>query len=91
MQDIFYSMHVIDLDEDTAIEYNAKDKVKAIVNHTHGAAEMMIQVMNAVTSDDYQQEALSIKYLNGWRHLVRVVRFIQTICRNILQLQIWNI
>lgn len=55
---IFYTMHVLDLIEDTAHEYNTKDDVRAIVNHTDGAVEMMEQVMSAVTVDEYKAEAL---------------------------------
>lgn len=56
--DVFYSMHVINLKEDTAVEFNAKNEVKEIVNHRDGAAEMMVEVMTATTSEEYRDRAL---------------------------------
>lgn len=58
MADIFYSMHVIDLVNDTVVEFNAKDEVKEIVNHRHGAVEMMVNVMSRVTVEEYLKKAL---------------------------------
>ncbi len=55
---IFYSMHVLDLREDTVAEFNSKNEVKEIVNRKQGAAQMMVQVMSAVTVEDYLEEAL---------------------------------
>lgn len=61
---IFYSMHVIDLLEDTAIEFNAKNEVKAIVNQKQGATNMMIKVMSAVTAEEHKQSALEFTDLS---------------------------
>lgn len=58
MADIHYSMHVIDLAKDTVQELTARKEVKAIVNRTNGALEMMRTVINAVTSDEYLEAAL---------------------------------
>lgn len=58
LEGIFYSMHVLDLIEDTAIEFNSRDEVREIVNHQQGAIEMMTQVMSTVTVDEYKDEAL---------------------------------
>lgn len=59
LESIFYSMHLIDLVNDTVTEFNSRDEVKAIVNHKHGAAEMMVQVMSVVIDDEYKEEALA--------------------------------
>ena len=56
--DVFYSMHVIDLVADTAVEFNSNDKVRAVVNHKNGAIQMMSQVMSALTDEEYKEEAL---------------------------------
>ncbi|MCQ2522668.1 MAG: GGDEF domain-containing protein [Lachnospiraceae bacterium] len=56
--DIHYSMHVIDLAKDTVQELTARQKVKAIVNKTHGALEMMRAVINAVTVEEYLEAVL---------------------------------
>lgn len=56
--DIFYSMHVLNLTDDTATEFNANAKVREVVNHRHGAIEMMVQVMSELTADEYRERAL---------------------------------
>lgn len=61
--DIFYSMHVINLAEDTAIEFNARNEVKQIANHRDGAVQMMSDVMHAVISDEYLEAALEFSDL----------------------------
>ena len=58
MADIHYSMHVIDLAKDTVQELTAREEVKAIVNRTNGALEMMRAVINAVTVDEHLEAAL---------------------------------
>ena len=59
MVDIFYSTHVIDLVNDTVEEFNAQHEVKEIVNHTNGAAKMMVDVMSATTVDEHKESALA--------------------------------
>lgn len=59
LAEIFYSMHVIDLINDTVKEYNAKNEVKKIVNHTNGATEMMNQVIDSVIKSESLDEALA--------------------------------
>jgi len=58
MADIHYSMHVIDLTNDSVQELTARDTVKAIVNKTNGALDMMRTVINAVTVDEYLDSVL---------------------------------
>ncbi|GEM_PF-947214 len=60
---IFYSLHVLDLKADTAVEFNAKNEVKDIVNHKQGATFMMKQVMNTVTDSAYLEDALEFTNL----------------------------
>lgn len=55
---IYNSMHVINLVEDTVLEYSATDAVRSVVNHKQGAVEMMVNVMKAVTIDEYVDKAL---------------------------------
>lgn len=55
---IFNSMHIIDLVEDTVVEYSARNEVRNIVNHKNGAIMMMINVMSELTTDDYREKAL---------------------------------
>lgn len=63
LSDIFYSMHVIDLVEDTVVEYNAKGAVKDIVCRNDGAVEMMRQIMDYAVTDEYREEALEFSEL----------------------------
>lgn len=58
LEGIFYSMHVIDLVKDTVVEFNSKSDVKEVVNHEHGAIEMMSQVMRQLTAEEYKEEAV---------------------------------
>ena len=64
MADIHYSMHVIDLAKDTVQELTAKHEVKAIVNRTDGALEMMCAVINAVTEEEYLESVLEFTDLS---------------------------
>ena len=61
MADIHYSMHVIDLSKDTVQELTAGEDVKAIVNRTNGALEMMQAVIKAVTVDEHLESVLEEK------------------------------
>ena len=58
LEGIFYSLHVINLHDDTVIEFNAKNEVKEIVNHKQGAAEMMTEVMHATITEEFMDRAL---------------------------------
>ncbi len=58
LADIFYSVHVIDLVNDTVIEFNARDAVKEIVNRYNGAKDQMIKVISTVTVDEHRDAAL---------------------------------
>ncbi|MDO5154968.1 MAG: diguanylate cyclase [Eubacteriales bacterium] len=61
---IHYSMHVIDLAKDTVQELTAGEDVKAIVNRTNGALDMMQAVINAVTVDEYLESVLEFTDLS---------------------------
>ncbi len=56
--DIFYSMHVIDLAEDSVMAFTAQNAVKDIVSHKFGAKEMMIQIMSRVITEEFREAAL---------------------------------
>lgn len=57
--DIHYSMHVIDLVNDTVTEFNAVNEVRQIVNHSRGATRMMQEIMRTITVDEYLEKALA--------------------------------
>ena len=58
MADIYYSMHLIDLENDTVKEYSASDKVREIVNKETGAAKMMRDIMSVTVYPEYVNDAL---------------------------------
>ena len=64
LEGIFYSLHVIDLIEDTATEFNSSDQVRAFVNRKNGARDMMPKVMSALTVDEHKEKALEFTDLN---------------------------
>lgn len=64
MAAVFYSMHIINLIDDTVDEYTASHEVKEIVNHKHGATEMMKQVMSQTTSNEHVELALDFTDLS---------------------------
>lgn len=59
LSDIQYSMHVIDLTNDTVIEFSAKNEVREIVNRQTGAARMMTEIMSTIVTDEHKSAALN--------------------------------
>lgn len=64
LEGIFYSLHMIDLVEDTAVEYNSKNAVRKYVSKKNGAREMMVNVMSALTVDSSRVAALEFTDLS---------------------------
>lgn len=62
--DIFFSLHVIDLEKDAVTEFKARSLVKEIVNHKQGAADMMTSVIGAVTAEEHREAALEFTDLS---------------------------
>lgn len=60
---VFYSMHVIDLVENTATEFNSSSILRKIVNHQDGAVLMMKHAMGATISDEHKERALEFTNL----------------------------
>lgn len=63
MSEIYYSMHFIDLLNNSVHEYTASGKVKEIVNHEYGADIMMRQVMTMTTLESYLPAVLEFTNL----------------------------
>ncbi len=64
MSEIYYSMHLIDLVNDTVEELNSKNEVQDVVNKTDGATKMMSNIINLATTEEYKNEALSFTDLS---------------------------
>lgn len=71
LEGIFYSMHVVDLVNDTVVEFNSKDNVREFVNQKNGAVEMMKHVMTALTKEEYKQDALEFTDLTNLANRMR--------------------
>lgn len=59
MANIYYSMHLIDLKNNTVQEFTAQKPVKEIVNHKVGINDMMVKVMKATMREDYINSVLA--------------------------------
>ncbi len=64
MSDIYNSMHLIDLQENTVMEYNARDEITAVVKQTSSADEFMLRVMKLTTQESHLEEALEFTDLS---------------------------
>lgn len=64
MSGIFYSMYAVNLKDNTAVEYNAKNEVKQFADLAEGAREKMIEVMNRVIVDEFKEDALKFTDLS---------------------------
>lgn len=63
LENVFYSMHVVNLLDDTVTEFNSKNEVKAIVNRHDGAVETMINVINATATEEHREATLAFTNL----------------------------
>lgn len=59
LSDIQNSMHVIDLTNDSVIEFSAKNEVKEIVNRQTGASRMMTEIMSILVTEEHKTAALN--------------------------------
>lgn len=59
LSEIFFSMHVIDLTNDTVEEFSSQNIIREVVNHQDGASKMMIQVMHSVMTEAHLEPALA--------------------------------
>lgn len=61
--DIYYSMHLVDLENDTSEEIKSQGYVKQIVNKNTEATKLMRQAMKVTTSEEYVERALEFTEL----------------------------
>lgn len=57
--DVYYSMHHINLEDNTVFEYAARNNIKEIVNHHEDAINTMIKIINLTIRPEMLDEALS--------------------------------
>lgn len=58
MAEIYYSMHLINLTENTVVEYSSRNEVKDIVNQKSDADMQMRAIMTATVEDEYLDRIL---------------------------------
>jgi len=63
MAEIFYTLHVIDLNADTVEEISAHNEIRALVNLSQGATDAMAQIMNATIEADFKEAMLKFSDL----------------------------
>lgn len=57
MADVYYSMHLIDLEKNTIVQYSARDEIKEMINDFSNANEMMKRVLSE-TVDNSCKDAI---------------------------------
>jgi diguanylate cyclase (GGDEF)-like protein len=58
MSDVYNSMHLIDLEENTIRAYNARKEVSKVTEHTNVADEAMRQMLTMTTQEEYRDAVL---------------------------------
>lgn len=64
MAEIYYSMHVVDLSNDTVQEFSAKGLAREDVHRANGAAQMMAKITRLATTDEHLDPALQFTDLS---------------------------
>ena len=64
MSEVYYSMHLIDLEENTVKEYAASETVREVVNKTDGADEMMRRIISETVCPEYLDAVLEFTDLH---------------------------
>lgn len=64
MADIYYSMHLIDLEQNTAREYKANNERKNVVDYPQGADEEMTRIMSGASIPEHREGILQFTDLH---------------------------
>ncbi|MCR5090912.1 MAG: sensor domain-containing diguanylate cyclase [Oscillospiraceae bacterium] len=75
---VYNSLQVIDLLEDTVVEFSARESFKDIVDHKRGAGEMLAYVMTALTTDECRDRALEYTDLRTLADRMQKKKYIAT-------------
>lgn len=59
MSEMYFSMHLVDLMEDTYVEYRSDETIRDLERETIGAEAQMKEIINNWISPDYKEEALN--------------------------------
>jgi len=64
---VYYSMHLIDLLNDTATEYSSRNMVKVLFNINGVASKMMYEIMSQATIEEHREAAIAFTDLSTIR------------------------
>lgn len=64
LSSIYLSMHFIDLEKNTSVEYNASNEIREFANKNEEADKVMIETMKHVVVSEYQDAALEFTDLS---------------------------
>ncbi len=75
---VYNSMHVIDLVEDTIVEFNAKKSFKEFVDHRQGATKKIYDVISNVATEECKERALEYMDLKTLPDRMKNRKYIST-------------
>ncbi len=75
---IYNSMHVINLVEDTAVEYSARNKVRSSAGHKQSAAELIAGFTKELAVEEYREKALEYTDLKTLADRMQNKKYIAT-------------
>ncbi len=78
LAEVYNSMHVIDLAEDTVVEFSAKKSFSDFVDHKQGAAEKVYEVISKVATDECKERALEYTDLKTLPDRMQNKKYIST-------------
>ncbi|MCR4902299.1 MAG: diguanylate cyclase [Butyrivibrio sp.] len=78
ISDIYNSLHVINLVEDTVDDFSSKEKFRDILDHKQGAGEMIFKVISAVSTDECRERALEFTDLGTLADRMQNKQFISS-------------
>ncbi|SFA96854.1 diguanylate cyclase (GGDEF) domain-containing protein [Acetitomaculum ruminis DSM 5522] len=64
MADMYFSMHLIDLNDDSVIEYSDNNLLKPYMDYSLGATKIMKNIMKSIIPLEYQEEILKFTDLS---------------------------
>lgn len=78
MSDIYYSMHLISLKDNTLVEYSSHDVVKEIVSHNTAADKIMREIMASTIVKEHIKHAFDFTDLSNLAERMKGKKFIST-------------
>ncbi len=79
MNEMYYSLHLVDLEKNTVVEYASHDVVSDEMQRTHGenANLMMDNIMSSTLTDEWLEEGLKFSNLQNIKKLLKGKKILQ--------------